>query len=92
VTGELVGVWVTVHPDKVDDLYRHAANYLQTPTPPRAKLSRFTEEQIAEIQRLYWTRSKKQVELASMYKCGQGTISTMVSTGQSTSRTKRSKI
>jgi len=55
------------------------------------KGSRFTDEETAEIQRLYFSRQKKQVELASMYKCSQGTISTIVSTGQSTAQTKRSR-
>lgn len=84
-----VQVTVSVHPDRVSDLHAHVNNYLQTAKRKYNKPTRFSDEDLAEIQRLYLGREKKQVELASTYACSQGTISTIISTGKSTRRSNK---
>jgi hypothetical protein len=80
---ELLRVIVSVHPDHVEALKQHVKLHLQEPFKPRDR-SRFTPWDIAEIQRQFKSGQKKQVELASMYKCGQGTISSIVTKGTAT--------
>jgi hypothetical protein len=80
---DLIHITVSIHPDRVAALHNHVEGYLQKPRRSTGKVSKFSTEDIEEIQRLFFTRAKKQVELASIYKCSQGTIATIVSTGAS---------
>jgi len=84
-SGKLVRVAVSVHPDHIQALQQHVKLNLQEPFTPDPR-SRFTADEISSIQRLSRSRQKKQVEIAAMYNCGQGTISKIIRSGCSTGK------